>query len=49
LEKKKESLWNGKDLAKWKVNQEDLPVTKIQLSNDKNLAKKYMLPKVKNC
>jgi len=47
LEAKKESLWNGKDLGKWKVDQDNLPVTKTQLSNDKTLAKKFMLPKVK--
>jgi hypothetical protein len=46
LEKKKESLWKGGDLGKWKVDQKNLGVKLNQLSNDKNLAKKHMLPKV---
>ena len=46
LEKKKESLWKGGDLGKWKVDQDNLGVKLNQLSNDKSLAKKHMLPKV---
>jgi hypothetical protein len=47
LEAKKESLWKGGDLGKWKVNQDELKITMAQLSNDKNMAKKAMLPTVK--
>lgn len=47
LESRKETLWNGKDLAKWQVDQDHLNITMTQLANDKRLAKKHMLPKVK--
>lgn len=47
LEKKKESLWKGGDFGKWKVDQDKLGVKLNQLSNDKLLAKKHMIPKVK--
>lgn len=43
LEKRKENLWKTGDLSKWKVNQEKLTVKLNQLSNDKALAKKFML------
>lgn len=46
LEKQKEALWKTGDLAKWKVDQENLNVKLNQLSNDKNLAKKHMLHQV---
>lgn len=47
LEKKKEHLWKSGDLGKWKVDQDNLGVKLNQLSNDKKLAKKHMLPQVK--
>jgi len=47
LEAKKENLWKSGDLSKWKVDQDNLKITKAQLSNDKTLAKKAMLPIVK--
>jgi hypothetical protein len=46
LEKRKENLWKSGDLSKWKVNQEKLTVKLNQLSNDKALAKKFMLASV---
>lgn len=46
LEAKKESLYPKMDLGEWKIDQDNLEISKQELINNKSLAKKYMLPKV---
>ena len=46
LESKKEVLYENQDFSKWDIDQDNLPVSKHHIINDKELAKKYMLTKV---
>ena len=48
LQLKKESAYSSKDLKKWEIDQERLPVPKLDLLSDKNLALRYMFPKVES-
>lgn len=43
---KKEAAFITKDLKKWEIDQEILPVPKLDLLQDKNLAMKFMFTKV---
>lgn len=42
----KERLWSKGDPAKWKLDRGKMDVSYQQLSDNKDLAIKYMLPKV---
>ena len=46
LEAKKESMHPTMDMRKWEIDQDNLPVPKVQLLNNKAVALKYMFPKV---
>lgn len=46
LEARKEGLWGTKDLSKWRVDQGNMTISLEELSKDKKLAKKHMLPDV---
>lgn len=46
LMKKKETAFLTKELKKWEIDQENLPVPKLELLQDKNLAMRYMFTKV---
>lgn len=46
LDVKKESTHPTMDFKKWEIDQDHLPVPKIQLINDKATALKFMFPKV---
>ena len=43
----KERLWTKGDPSKWKLNRDGMEVSLQQLSDNKELALKYMLPQVK--
>jgi hypothetical protein len=42
LSLKKQNAFASKDLKKWEVDQEKLPITKLDLINDKKMAFRYM-------
>ena len=44
----KERLWAKGDPAKWKINRGKMDVSLQQISDNKDLALKYMLPRVRN-
>lgn len=46
LNKKKEAAFASKDLKKWEIDQENLPVSKLDLLQDKSLAMRHMFTKV---
>lgn len=46
LEATKEKLYSKGDVSKWKLDRSNNEVTLQQISNDKDLAIKYMLPVV---
>lgn len=46
LLRKKEVAFNSKDLKKWEVDQEKLPISKLDLLNDRETAMRYMFTMV---
>lgn len=46
LDAKKEAVYPTMDLKKWEIDQDNLPISKTQLINDKATALRYMFPKV---
>ena len=44
--KKKEVAFATKDLKKWEVDQEKLPISKLELLNSKDTAMRYMFTNV---
>lgn len=44
----KERLWSKGDPSKWKLNRDTMDVSLQQISDNKELALKYMLPEVRN-
>lgn len=49
LMKKKEAAFASKDLKKWEVDQEKLPVTMLEMSSNKETAMRYMFTHVIDC
>ena len=43
---KKEVAWTAKDMKKWDLDHDNLPVATVKLLEDKKLAQRYMFPKV---
>jgi hypothetical protein len=43
---RKEAAWNSKDMKKWDIDQDNIPVSKVTLLQDKKLAQRYMFPNV---
>jgi hypothetical protein len=46
LLKRKDTAFASKDLKKWDIDQEKLPVSKLELLNNKETAMKYMFTQV---